>query len=140
MDTITGISLSNDGSYLLSNSMDQTIRCWDVRPFVVGQRCVKIFQGASHHFDKNLLRVCWSKDGKMISAGSSDKFTYIWDTTNRKILHKLGGHKGSVIFYSDLLNFLKVNETHFSPVDDIIVSCSTDKTMYLGYIPEVGLL
>jgi Prp8 binding protein len=85
--------------------MDQTIRCWDVRPFVVGeQRCVKIFQGASHHYDKNLLKVCWSQDGSKISAGSSDKFTYIWDTTSRKILNKLGGHKGSVYFSFVLLN------------------------------------
>ena len=35
-DTITGFSLSPDGSYLLSNSMDHTIRCWDIRPYVVG--------------------------------------------------------------------------------------------------------
>ena len=30
-DTITGLSLSPDGSFLLSNSMDQTIRMWDIR-------------------------------------------------------------------------------------------------------------
>ena len=33
-DTVTGISLSPDGSYLLSNGMDNTARIWDVRPFV----------------------------------------------------------------------------------------------------------
>lgn len=53
--------------------MDLTIRCWDVRPFVTGKRCVKIFQGASHNFEKNLLRVAWSADGNYISSGSSDK-------------------------------------------------------------------
>ena len=63
-ETITGLALSNDGSYLLSNAMDHTVRCWDVRPFVVGNRCVKIFQGAAHNFEKNLLRVAWSRDGK----------------------------------------------------------------------------
>ena len=72
-DTITGISLSPDGSYLLSNAMDQTVRCWDVRPFVIGNRCVKIFQGNTHNFEKNLLRVGWSNDGSMITAGSADK-------------------------------------------------------------------
>lgn len=30
-DTITGLSLSNDGSYLLSNAMDMTVRAFDVR-------------------------------------------------------------------------------------------------------------
>lgn len=32
-DTITGLSLSPDGHLLLSNAMDSTLRCWDVRPF-----------------------------------------------------------------------------------------------------------
>jgi len=30
-DTITGLSVSNDGSYLLSNAMDMTIRAYDIR-------------------------------------------------------------------------------------------------------------
>lgn len=42
-DTITGMSVSPDGNFLLSNSMDNTIRVWDVRPFVVGDnRCTKV--------------------------------------------------------------------------------------------------
>jgi len=72
-DTITGIAISNDGNYLLSNSMDHSIRCWDVRPFVQGSRCTKVFQGVSHNFEKNLLRVCWSPDDTLISAGSADR-------------------------------------------------------------------
>jgi Prp8 binding protein len=72
-DTITGIALSNDGNYLVSNSMDCTIRCWDIRPYVQGSRCVKVFQGVSHNFEKNLLRVCWSHDDTLISAGSADR-------------------------------------------------------------------
>ena len=72
-DTITGLALSAEGSYLLSNSMDDTIRCWDVKSFVIGNRCVKIFQGNSHGHDKNLLKVAWSSDGLMITAGSADR-------------------------------------------------------------------
>lgn len=73
-DTITGISLSNDGNFLLSNSMDHSIRCWDVRAFVQGSRCVKMFQGVVHNFEKNLLRVCWNRDDSLISAGSADRY------------------------------------------------------------------
>lgn len=72
-DSITGMALSHEGSYLLTNSMDQTLRVWDIRPFVVGSRCVKTFTGATHSFEKNLLRVAWSPDGSYISAGSADK-------------------------------------------------------------------
>lgn len=119
-DTITGIALSNDGNYLLSNSMDHTIRCWDVRPFVNGSRCVKVFQGATHNFEKNLLKVCWSHDDSMISAGSADRFVYIWDSSSTKIERKFGGHNGSV------------NETCFNKLSNVISSCSSDNNIILG--------
>ena len=35
-DTITGIQLSKSGNYLVSNAMDNTVKVWDVRPFVMG--------------------------------------------------------------------------------------------------------
>jgi Prp8 binding protein len=36
-DTVTGLSLSNDGAYLLANSMDMTLRVFDVRSYVSGR-------------------------------------------------------------------------------------------------------
>uniref|UniRef100_A0A1B0FF09 U5 small nuclear ribonucleoprotein 40 kDa protein n=1 Tax=Glossina morsitans morsitans TaxID=37546 RepID=A0A1B0FF09_GLOMM len=123
-DTITGISLSPDGSYILSNSMDNTLRIWDIRPYVPGERCVKIFQGHQHNFEKNLLRCAWSPDGSKISAGSADRYVYIWDTTSRRILYKLPGHSGSV------------NDVDFSSKEPLILSGSSDKTLYLGEIED----
>ncbi|EAA05903.3 AGAP009506-PA [Anopheles gambiae str. PEST] len=121
-DTVTGLSLSPDGSYVLSNSMDNTLRIWDIRPYVPAERCVKVFTGHQHNFEKNLLRCAWSPDGLKISAGSADRFVYIWDTTSRRILYKLPGHNGSV------------NDIDFHPTEPIIVSGSSDKTLYLGEI------
>jgi Prp8 binding protein len=43
-----------------------------------------------------LLRVAWSPDSQMISAGSADKFLYIWETNSGQIAFKLPGHIGSV--------------------------------------------
>ncbi|CAG8828192.1 14235_t:CDS:2, partial [Dentiscutata erythropus] len=43
-DTISGMKLSPDGSYLLSNGMDDTVRIWDVKPFSPGNRLLKIFE------------------------------------------------------------------------------------------------
>lgn len=119
-DTITGLALSPDGSYILSNAMDSTLRIWDIRPFAPQERCVKIFQGHQHNFEKNLLKCNWSHDGTKVTAGSADRFVYVWDTTSRRILYKLPGHNGSV------------NEVGFHPKEQIIMSCSSDKQIYLG--------
>jgi Prp8 binding protein len=119
-DTITGLSLSNDGNYLLSNSMDNTIKCWDVRAYVNGNRCIKQFSGISHNFEKNLLRVCWSPDDSLISAGSADRFVYIWNSATTKIERKFGGHNGSI------------NETSFNKLSNVIASCSSDQTAIIG--------
>lgn len=124
VDTVTGLSVSRDGSYLLSNGMDNTLRVWDLRPFSPLDRCVKIFVGHQHNFEKNLLRCAWSPEGSKVSAGSGDRFLYIWDTTSRRILYKLPGHNGSV------------NDVHFHPTEPIIVSGSSDKIIYLGELPK----
>lgn len=121
-DTVTGMAISSDGSYLLSNAMDSTARIWDIRPFAPHERCVKIFQGHQHTFEKNLLKCAWSNDGSKIAAGSGDRHVYVWDTTSRRILYKLPGHAGSV------------NEVHFHPDEPIILSCSSDKQIFLGEI------
>ncbi|KAF9976790.1 hypothetical protein BGZ73_007794 [Actinomortierella ambigua] len=123
MDTITGMQLSPDGNQLLTNAMDNTVRTWDVKPFAVsGTRLLKTFEGAPHGFEKNLIRPAWSKDGTMIGVGSGDRSVTIWDSVTRKILYRLPGHKGCV------------NEVDFHPKEPIVLSCSTDKTMFLGEI------
>ena len=55
--------------------MDNTLRVWDSRPFCTGERCVKVFTGHNHNFEKNLLHCAWSPDGALVAAGSSDRLT-----------------------------------------------------------------
>ena len=119
-DTITSLALSPDGCYLLSNAMDNTVRIFDVRPFAPIERCIKVFLGAQHNFEKNLLKAHWHSSGQRICCGSADKFVYVWDVVSRRIMYKLPGHTGSV------------NEVDFHPSEPIISSCSSDKTIYLG--------
>lgn len=121
-DTVTGMSLSPDGSYLLSNGMDNTVRSWDIRPYVSDSRLVNTYTGHKHDFQQNLLRCRWSADGKRISAGSSDRFAYIWDVRTKRIMYKLPGHAGSV------------SDIDFHPIEPIISSCSADKVILLGEI------
>lgn len=121
-DTVTGMELSPDGSYIVTNAMDNTVRIWDVRPFAPQERCVKLFHGAQHNFEKNLLKCSWAPDGSKIASGSADRFVYIWDTTTRRVMYKLPGHSGSV------------NEVDFHPQEPIVASCGSDKKIYLGEI------
>ena len=51
-DTITGMSLSPDGAHILTNSMDNTLRLFDIRPFAKNDRCLKLFTGHLHNFEK----------------------------------------------------------------------------------------
>lgn len=126
-ETITDLTLSPNGNYLLSNAMDNTVRIWDIKPFISQDsdtREVMVLRGAMHNYEGNLLKCNWSPDGKRAAAGSSDKFVYVWDVDQGKLLYKLPGHKGSV------------NEVVFHPEleEPIIASCSSDRTIFLGEI------
>jgi len=123
-DTVTSLALSNCGSFVLTNSMDNSLRIWDIRPFVTKDRMTKMFVGHKHNFEKNLLKCAWSPDDSKITAGSADRFVYVWDVNSRSLQYKLPGHMGSV------------NEVQFYPdsKEPIIASCASDKAIYLGEI------
>ena len=103
--------------------------------------CAFDFTGHQHNFEKNLLKCAWSPDGEMISAGSSDRFVYIWDTTSRRIMYKLPGHLGSV----NDIDFHKVEPisksfkrgnaisiSNFVICFFSVLSAGSDKQIYLG--------
>jgi len=79
---------------------------------------MRCYVGATHNFEKNLLKCCWSTDSSLISAGSADRTVNVWDVKSGDLKHRLGGHKGSV------------NETSIS--GNLIASCSSDKTIIVG--------
>ena len=83
---------------------------------------VRCLQGATHNFEKNLIKCCWNKDGTLVSAGSADRIVNVWEVNSGQIKHRLGGHKGSV------------NETSLS--GKYIASASSDKTVIIGEFLE----
>eukprot|EP01133_Synstelium_polycarpum_P010722 gene10722-12471_t len=121
-DTITGLSVSPDGAHLLSNSMDNSLVIWDIRPFAPTNRATARLTGAQHNFEKTLLKCAWSPDGQRVSCGSSDGMVCVWETSSKQLLYRLPGHNGSV------------NQVDFHPLEPIIASASSDKTIFLGEI------
>ena len=95
-DTITSLRVSPDSQSLLSNSMDSTVRTWDIRPFAPTDRHIQTFDGAQAGMEKNLIRASWDADGKRIAAGSADGTAVVWSNDTGKLLYKLPGHKGTV--------------------------------------------
>ncbi len=65
-------------------------------------------------------QVAWTPDGKHIGAGSADRNVYVWDAATAKLAYLLPGHKGSV------------NEVAFHPAEPIVLSCSSDKKLFIG--------
>lgn len=121
-DTITGLAVSPDGTRLLSNAMDGTLRSWNIRPFVASEseRCEQVFHGVHHGAEKLLLKCSWSPDQEYVSAGSADRLVHLWDATNANEICAWQGHSASI------------NEVIFHPSHQIIASCSSDKTIMLG--------
>jgi len=120
-DTITCLALHPEGTHLLSNSMDHSLRTWDIRPFITGKnRHCKTFTGHKHNAEKGLLKCAWSRDGSMVTGGSADKMVHIWDEFSTEELYLLPGHKGCV------------NTVVFHPVENVIASGASDKQIFIG--------
>lgn len=119
-DTITSLAVSPDGTTLLSNSADNTVKLWNIQPFAPANRLIRSLEGAPQSFEKNLHRAAWSADGQRVGAGSGDRTVVIWDVGTGLMGWKLPGHTGSV------------NDVTFSPTEPIIASASTDRKIIVG--------
>jgi Prp8 binding protein len=94
----------------------------DIRPFCQNPtRLVQTFQGAPHGYEKNLIRAAWDQQNEeFVIAGSADRTVVVWEVKTARIVYKLPGHKACV------------NDVDWHPKEPVIVSCSTDATLFLG--------
>ena len=122
-DTVTSLVLNEQGTFLLSNAMDNQLLAWDVRPFVEGDsRLMKRFSGHSHDFEQNLIKCAWDANSDKVAVGSADRLVYVWDFDSQELLCTLPGHKGSV------------NDVSFHPKGNgnVIASAGSDKKVFVG--------
>ena len=71
------------GAYVLTNSKDNVLTIWDMRPFYTGEKCVKVLTSHKHNYDQNMLQCSWSLDGALVTAGSSHRNVFVQDTATR---------------------------------------------------------
>lgn len=149
---VTHLSLNKHGSFLASNSMDGTVRVWDVRPFAPAAaaaeaaaasaggsssssataaagavaRCRAVMRGATHGREQSLVRCCWEPSGDRVAAGGADRCVSVWDARSGARVMRLPGHKGTV------------QGVAWSPSEPLIASCGNDGEVFLGEVPDAG--
>jgi hypothetical protein len=92
---VMSLSISSDGSRIVSGSRDRTMRVWDGRTFDEVGLC-------EHEDEVN--SVSFSPDSSLIASGSDDGMVWIWNVLSLEKVTRLTGHQklvSSVAFFPD---------------------------------------
>ena len=82
----TSVAFSPDGKHVLSGSMDNTIKLWDV----ASGQLLRTFEG---HSD-GVSSVAFSPDGRQVLSGSLDNTVKLWDAASGQLVRTFEGHSG----------------------------------------------
>jgi Prp8 binding protein len=118
-DTVLSLALARAGTHVLSFSLDNSLRAWDVRPFAPGGRAARAFAGAVNSFEANRVGCAWSADGDLVAAGGADRLARVWDADSGALLAALPGHAAAVTAVA------------FHP-DGRLATGGTDKKVFFG--------
>lgn len=130
-NNVTSLSLSPDSSYLLSKSIDGTIKYYDARILsdvsnVRNRSKPYVFDGTSASEDDWLVRSMFIRDPTSDSdellnviSGSNDNYTYVWEFASRKMINRLDGHMGTVI------------DVDYSEINNQLVTTSVDGSLII---------
>lgn len=118
--SVFSIQFSPDGKWLFSGGRDAMLKVWDLDD---GFR--QISSQPAHLFTINSFS--FSPDGRFFATGSRDKTIKIWDAKTVELLKVLEGSR-------DGGHFNSVNKVFWTKHQDILVSCSDDRTAILWKI------
>ena len=110
-DSVSSVSFSPDGQWIVSGSRDQTVRVWDAASGA------ELF--CLHGHEDSVWSVSYSPNGERIVSRSGDGTVRVWDATSGAELHCLRGHQDEVTSVS------------YSSDGQRIVSGSRDLTLRL---------
>jgi len=89
---ITSLSISPDGSKILTNSRDNTLKLTDLRMYEVSNT----FQSDGYKNGANWSRACFSPDGSYVTAGSSDGTLFFWNAVTSHMEKSIKEHMGTI--------------------------------------------
>jgi len=90
---VTSVSISPDGTKILSNSRDNTLKIVDIRTYEVLNR----FSNENYRSGVNWNGACWSPDGSYVIAGGIDGTIFIWDVSTEKLAVSLKGTSNNIV-------------------------------------------
>jgi autophagy-related protein 16 len=79
-NSITSVTLSTDGTKVLTNSRDNTLKLVDIRTHEV----IVTMKNENYRNGLSWTRACLSPDGRYAAAGSMDGTLVVWNTLNGK--------------------------------------------------------
>ena len=95
-DLITSVAFSPDGQYVLSGSVDKTMKLWEVAT----GREIRAFKG----HESTVESVAFSPDGKFALSGSFDRTIRLWEVATGREIRTFKSHKNdcySIAFSPD---------------------------------------
>ncbi|MEM8723345.1 MAG: hypothetical protein AAGE84_29350, partial [Cyanobacteria bacterium P01_G01_bin.39] len=110
-----------DSKYLISGSLDNTVKLWDVENT---QKPIHTFNG----HQSGVRSVDFSHDSKYLVSGSNDRTVKLWDVKNKSLIHTFNGHQSGV------------RSVGFTHDGNYIVSGSHDKTVKLWDVKNKSLI
>ncbi|SBT74896.1 U5 snrnp-specific protein, putative [Plasmodium malariae] len=116
---ISGLDINNDETILASISADETICFWDIQPFPCDEQLLFRLNSPKFNIDYNLIKLSFNNDN-LLACGSGDNYLYIYDYKQKVLKFTLPGHNSTI------------NDVAFHPLEEIVASCSSDNTIFLG--------
>ncbi|MFW9996008.1 MAG: hypothetical protein ACFFD4_28465 [Candidatus Odinarchaeota archaeon] len=119
---ITDLAFSKAGEFLVSSSVDQTVKLWDLTTDTE----IRTLTG---HVDQ-VSSVALSTDGVTIAsgAGGQDQTVKLWNALTGSLMHTLTDHTSNVTGLT------------FSSDGKTLASCSLDNTIKIWDVPSARLL